>query len=631
MQPEDDGALLRQYSENQSNGAFATLVARHINLVYSVALRGVADPHHADEVTQAVFIIFAKKAAQLRHDKALSSWLFQTTRFAAANFVRSEIRRHRREQEAYMQSVVNESGGDEVWRQIAPLLDTAVATLNEKDRRAIVLRFYEGRGLREVGAALGSNEESAKKRVARALEKLQRFFSKRGVHSTTTMITGAISANSVHAAPADLAVSVTAAATAKGAAASVSTVALVKGALKIMVWTKTKKMAVTGGLMLILAGIVAFSIFDFWRRSHFPDIQGTWEGTTLLYEFGLRAGEASRTRLVLNLVKTNGTYRATADWIDLGKRGVDMGKVTYDYPYIHIGGDPTWWRWDLRINADGTQMTLDQSIRSIARVPALFLRTSSPDAVPAPLTEEEFAPGGGSGFQGYWEGEVDINANDYWANDEFAPGTDAMQLNLKISEQDKGKFRAEIDSPVWGAKGAPATGSHSGSLVKFSDDVRSGLFQGALNDNGTELIGSLTKGGRSVPAKFKRADYPAEQALAAQKSYSFTSRGDLQGHWKGSWVVTTVKTKPTLHLALDIAKMPDGSYSAALTYLDLFANNYPIPATDFKYDPPNIRLEWKWWKRGYEGTLKNGRLVGVITITGTTRTFPLTFERVDPQ
>src|SRR6267154_231297 len=140
MQPTDDGALLREYAENHSDEAFAALVTRHINLVYSVALRSVGDPHQAEEITQAVFILLAKKAAQLRHDKALSSWLFQATRLTASNFVRSETRRHRREQEAHMQSISDESGNDG-WRQIAPSLDTAVASLSEKDRQAIVLRF----------------------------------------------------------------------------------------------------------------------------------------------------------------------------------------------------------------------------------------------------------------------------------------------------------------------------------------------------------------------------------------------------------------------------------------------------------------------------------------------------------
>src|SRR6266550_8719635 len=149
MQSTDDSALLQQYVEGHSDAAFAALVTRHINLVYSVAMRHVGDPHLAEEITQAVFILLAKKAAQLRHDQALSSWLFQATRLTAGNFVRSETRRHRREHEAHMQSVLDESGND-TWRQIAPLLDTAVASLSEKDRYAIMLRFYEGRNLREV-------------------------------------------------------------------------------------------------------------------------------------------------------------------------------------------------------------------------------------------------------------------------------------------------------------------------------------------------------------------------------------------------------------------------------------------------------------------------------------------------
>src|SRR3954463_15173362 len=118
MQFTGDSALLRRYVENNSDEAFAEVVSQHINLVYSVALRHVGNPHHAEEITQAVFIILAKKARQLRHDKALSSWLFQTTRLTANNFLRSEMRRQNREQEAYMQSVLNQPEGD-VWRKLS--------------------------------------------------------------------------------------------------------------------------------------------------------------------------------------------------------------------------------------------------------------------------------------------------------------------------------------------------------------------------------------------------------------------------------------------------------------------------------------------------------------------------------
>jgi len=249
----DDSALLRQYADDHSDEAFAALVTRHVNLVYSVALRQAGHPQNAEEITQAVFIILAKKAAALRHDKALSSWLFQATRFTAINFMRSEIRRQNREQEAQMQTILNESGG-EVWPKIAPLLDDAVAALREKERRAIVLRFYEGRSLREVGLALGASEEAAKKRVGRALEKLRQSFAKRGVDSTTAAFAETISANSVLVAPASLAKTATAAALAKGATASTSTLTLIKEALKIMTWTKAKTAVVIGAAILLAGG-----------------------------------------------------------------------------------------------------------------------------------------------------------------------------------------------------------------------------------------------------------------------------------------------------------------------------------------------------------------------------------------
>ncbi|HXR47314.1 MAG TPA: sigma-70 family RNA polymerase sigma factor [Candidatus Limnocylindrales bacterium] len=259
MQPTDDSMLLRQYAENQSDGAFAALVTRHINLVYSVALRHVGNPHNAEEITQAVFVILAKKAPSLRHDKALSSWLFQVTRLTASNFIRSETRRHHREEEAYMQSVLEEDG-TEVWPRIAPLLDTAVANLREKDRQAIVLRFYDGRNLREVGLALGANEDAAEKRVNRALEKLRKFFTRHGVYSTTAIIAGTISVNSIQAAPVALAKSMTTVAIAKGSIAAASTLTLVKGTMKIMTWMKIKFAIGVGMAALLVGGVVTVAI-----------------------------------------------------------------------------------------------------------------------------------------------------------------------------------------------------------------------------------------------------------------------------------------------------------------------------------------------------------------------------------
>ena len=150
-----------------------------------------------------------------------------------------------------MQTALNENESA-LWTQIAPLLDAAMAGLNETDRTAVVLRFFDGKSMAEIGAALGANEAAAKKRVNRALEKLRKYFTKRGVTSTAETLAGTISANSVQAAPALLAKTATAVALAKGAAASTSTLTLIKGALKIMAWTKTKRLLSASDSCLLL-------------------------------------------------------------------------------------------------------------------------------------------------------------------------------------------------------------------------------------------------------------------------------------------------------------------------------------------------------------------------------------------
>jgi RNA polymerase sigma factor (sigma-70 family) len=246
----DDMDLLREYAARGSEQAFAALVTRHVDMVYSVAMRRTGNHHHAQEVTQAVFIILAKKARALPAGTVLSGWLFHTARLTASNFVRAEIRRSRREQEAYMQSTVNENGADD-WQRIAPLVDDAIADLGEKDRDAIVMRFVKGQDNKAVATALGTSEEAAQVRVSRAVEKLRKAFTKRGVVLTGAGITGAIAANSVQSAPAGLAALVSAS-VAQGAAAG-TTLALVKGTMKLMSWTRLQ-MAVLAAAAAVIGG-----------------------------------------------------------------------------------------------------------------------------------------------------------------------------------------------------------------------------------------------------------------------------------------------------------------------------------------------------------------------------------------
>jgi uncharacterized protein (TIGR03435 family) len=271
MPDRSDTDLLRDYSEHSSETAFAELVRRHIGLVYSAALRHAGTAAHAEEITQAVFVILAQKAHRLRRGVVLEGWLHETTRFTALTFLRAERRRQFREQEAYMQSTLPESN-DAAWEQLAPLLDEGLSRLGPKDRDAVVLRFLKDKSVREVAAALDLNEPAAQRRILRAVEKLRLYFNKRGVVLPAVVFTAAISANSVQAAPAALAQTVTAGALAGSIASSGSTSILIQGALKIMAWSKAKTAVVAIAGILLAAGTATVAI----ERHHERKAEKLW-------------------------------------------------------------------------------------------------------------------------------------------------------------------------------------------------------------------------------------------------------------------------------------------------------------------------------------------------------------------
>lgn len=231
--------LLRAWSEHGSEEAFARLVAQHIDLVYSVAVRKVAGHTGlAADVTQTVFTDLARKARTLRAEGSLAGWLHRHTCLTAATVQRGEWRRRAREETAVVMQALENSPDDPAWSRLAPLLDDAVNALSDADRRAILLRFYERRDLRAVGSALGVGEDAAQKRVSRALDKLRDWLATRGVTSTAAALATALNAHSIAAAPAGLSAAVTSTAIAATSASAASVGTL--GLLELMTHAKAK-------------------------------------------------------------------------------------------------------------------------------------------------------------------------------------------------------------------------------------------------------------------------------------------------------------------------------------------------------------------------------------------------------
>ena len=248
-----DQQLICDYTGSRSEPAFAELVRRHVDFVYSAALRMVRDTHLAEDVTQGVFVALAQTASQLTDRPVLSGWLHRTTQNLAANAVRSDVRRRAREQEAAAMNELLSAEPDPGWEHIAPHLDAALGELSEGDREALLLRYFQRKSAGEMAQTLGISDEAAQKRVSRAVERLREFFAKRGVAVGASGLVAGISANAVQAAPAGLAVMISTSATLGG-----TTLAATAIATKAIAMTVLQKAVITAAI----AGAVGTGIYE---------------------------------------------------------------------------------------------------------------------------------------------------------------------------------------------------------------------------------------------------------------------------------------------------------------------------------------------------------------------------------
>lgn len=179
-----DALLLERWRSERCKESFAKLVARHTSWICALARRCVKDRHLAEDVTQAVFLILSKKANRIGPDTPLSAWLFRVTRFAANDAIKREARSRRRiERAAAFSTDLGEEAGSDPDIDV----DECIACLGEVDRQVVLLRFYEDKSMAQLAQSMGITEHAAKKRVARALNRLRRIFARRGIRVGTLL------------------------------------------------------------------------------------------------------------------------------------------------------------------------------------------------------------------------------------------------------------------------------------------------------------------------------------------------------------------------------------------------------------------------------------------------------------
>jgi RNA polymerase sigma factor (sigma-70 family) len=260
MQTKSDAQLLREYAEYGMEAAFKEIVTRHTNLVYSAALRQVDSPDIAAEVAQCVFIGLAQGARglspRLAGDASLAGWLCRSARNVSLNLRRDKFRRHARERMAMEElNPISETAPD--WERLRSVLDAAMSELDESDYYALVMRFFRNQDLRAVGHALGVSDDTAQKRVSRALDKLRGLLTRRGITTTAAALSLVLSANAVQAAPVGLAVTISSAAALVRTAFNTSTAIAV-----------TKNIAMTTLQKALLATALAAAVGTGFYEAH---------------------------------------------------------------------------------------------------------------------------------------------------------------------------------------------------------------------------------------------------------------------------------------------------------------------------------------------------------------------------
>ena len=310
--------------------------------------------------------------------------------------------------------------------------------------------------------------------------------------------------------------------------------------------------------------------------------------------------------------RVNGSYHAVEVNIYQGAREMPVSRLVYGYPSVRIEQKAIGFTYEATLNPKTMEMsgTWKQNKGS---GPFTLKLNALPDAFPEPMAESDYAPRKDSDLQGYWIGTL-------------KPGNTSVRVELKIAGRADGTFRTVGDSPDQGAKDIEATATtYHRPAVKIEFGGIGGYYEGTVDTDNQVITGNWMQGGKPLPLNLERAKpetaAASDPALEAQKDYSNTGPNDLPGHWQGTLNVKQADVK--LRLALNIARLPDGTFSCTMISLDQGGGE--IPASLIQYVPPNVHLEWSGIGGSFHGKLEHGEISGAWRQGG--GALPLVFER----
>jgi hypothetical protein len=373
-----------------------------------------------------------------------------------------------------------------------------------------------------------------------------------------------------------------------------------------MASSKLKIAAVGTGAVILAIGVAFLGVqtIHWVRAAHAPDIQGAWAG---IFEAGQQ-----KWPMMYKISKENGFYHAVEVNIYQGAREMPVSRLVYDYPSVRIEQKAIGFTYEATLNPKTMEMsgTWKQGKGS---GPFTMKLNALADKFPEPMADSDYTPRKDSDVQGYWKGTLKVEKT-------------TLRVDLKIAERADGTFRVTGDSPDQGGSDIEATAvTYHRPMLKVEFGGIMGSYEGTVDESDRAIAGNLVSNGHTLPLNLERAKPETaaalDPAIEAQKDYSHTSPNDLPGHWQGTLDVKQAGVK--LRLAVNIAKMPDGKFSASMISLD--QGGAEIPANNIQFIPPNVRLEWSAIGGSFNGKLENGKISGAWRQGG--GALPLVLER----